>query len=56
MLTEQELIELLRTQIDTAERAVELLAELLRESYASDDNLDLKDQIEDTFTELGIEL
>jgi hypothetical protein len=56
MLTEQELIELLRSQIDTAERTVETLAELLREAYASDDNQDLKDQIEDTFTELEIEL
>lgn len=56
MLTEQELIELLRSQIDTAERTIEMLAELVREAYVSVDNLDLKDQIEDLFTDLEIGL
>tara|TARA_Y100000385_G_C12562816_1_gene412895 strand:+ start:81 stop:251 length:171 start_codon:yes stop_codon:yes gene_type:complete len=56
MLTEQELIELLRTQIDTAERTVEMLSELLREAYTSSDNPDMKDQIEDLFTDLDIDL
>tara|TARA_S200002703_G_scaffold35810_1_gene30875 strand:- start:2433 stop:2603 length:171 start_codon:yes stop_codon:yes gene_type:complete len=56
MLTEQELIELLRSQIDTSERTVERLSELLREAYNSSDNKDMKDQIEDLFTELDMYL
>ena len=56
MLTEQELIELLRSQIDTAERTIEMLAELAREAYVSEDNQDLRDQIEDLFADTGLDL
>jgi hypothetical protein len=56
MLTEQELIELLRSQLEEAERKVDELADLTRTAYDETDNQDLIQQIEDTFQDLNIDL
>mgnify|MGYP001422754798 CR=1 FL=1 len=57
MLTDQELIEVLRSQLDKAERDIELLADLLREAYDEiRTSTDLRDQIEETFNELDVDL
>ena len=52
MLTEQELIELLRSQLEEAERKLDELADLTRTAYDETDNQDLSQQIEDTFQDL----
>ena len=56
MLTEQELIELLRSQLEEAERKLDELAALTRTAYDETDNQDLIQQIEDTFQDLNIDL
>tara|TARA_Y100000401_G_C8294545_1_gene210586 strand:+ start:523 stop:696 length:174 start_codon:yes stop_codon:yes gene_type:complete len=57
MLTDQELIEVLRSQLDKAERDIELLSDLLREAYAEiRTSTDLRDQIEEIFSELDVDL
>tara|TARA_Y100000401_G_scaffold87501_1_gene72982 strand:- start:2813 stop:2986 length:174 start_codon:yes stop_codon:yes gene_type:complete len=57
MLTEEELIELLRSQLDKAERDIEQLSDLLREAYAEiRTSTDLRDQIEEIFSDLDVDL
>ena len=57
MLTEEELIELLRSQLEEAERNIEQLSDLLREAYAEiRTSTDLRDQIEEIFSELDVDL
>jgi len=57
MLTEEELIELLRSQLSKAETALDNMADLLREAYVDLDlSQDLKEQIEDLFNDLDIDL
>ena len=57
MLTEEELIELLRSQLDKAERDTEQLSDLLREAYAEiRTSTDLRDEIEEIFSDLDVDL
>lgn len=56
MLSEVELIDVLKSQLDRAELDIERLAHLIREAYRDTSNIELKDQVEDTFRELKLDL
>ncbi len=56
MLTEEELIELLKSQLEETERKLEELADLIRSAYEDVISPDIRDQIEDSFKDLKIEL
>ncbi len=58
MLTEDELIEVLKAQLDEAERNMERLAELLRVAYdfGIEEDSSLCSDIEEVFRELKLDL